>query len=129
MCLKNIKDKSLQHITSISLSKTSGYKSPFSCCWYSFYFFYFFIFLGRILNRFSKDTSLLDDMLPFSFFNILQVNQSTINSTILYLFLSKYPKKGVWGVVSYFNKSSPGLSSGLSEISHVFLFWMSFSKC
>ena len=33
----------------------------------------FFSISGRILNRFAKDTSLIDDMLPFSSFQITQV--------------------------------------------------------
>ena len=35
--------------------------------------FFYFAFAGRILNRFSKDIGFLDDLLPKTFFDALQV--------------------------------------------------------
>lgn len=34
----------------------------------------YFIFLGRIVNRFSKDVGFLDDLLPYSFCEFLLVS-------------------------------------------------------
>ena len=37
------------------------------------YTYFIFSLTGRILNRFSKDMSLVDDMLSFTFFDFVQV--------------------------------------------------------
>ena len=34
-----------------------------------------FLFLGRILNRFSKDTYFVDEELPWTFYDIVQVSK------------------------------------------------------
>ena len=49
----------------------------FVCIVYLYYFFLLLISIGRILNRFSKDTSVVDDMLAFQFFDFFQVTSRT----------------------------------------------------
>ena len=51
-----------------------------ACLLFLFVFLYLFFFvLGRILNRFSKDIGMIDDMMPMILCDVLQVSQHTSN--------------------------------------------------
>lgn len=47
--------------------------------YYCLFFIFIFFVLGRILNRFSKDIGMIDDMMPMILCDVLQVSQLTSN--------------------------------------------------
>jgi hypothetical protein len=51
------------------------------------------LFLGRILNRFSKDTGHMDDLLPITLFDFIQVSHTEGVVSGLNLIVIAKPKK------------------------------------
>lgn len=73
------------HPVDFKFNATSAVEDFFSCITsacllllFVFYIYFFFV-LGRILNRFSRDIGMIDDMMPMILCDVLQVSQLTSN--------------------------------------------------